>query len=93
MNLRFTEMLCPNCGTQTMGGAGGSVGGRITTAKMRCSKCALTLLIIPMDSRYQYELSATTAEERAEQRIARAKESHTLKLAEEITGIRKSLQS
>ena len=63
MDLRFPELKCPNC-AGNMDGAGGSFGSRITTVKMRCNNCTLSLLIIPMKKDLEYEISATTEQER-----------------------------
>jgi hypothetical protein len=71
-----------------MGGAGGSMGGRITMVKVRCPKCGVTLMIVPMSEKYEYTISATTAEERIEQRIEKAKQESELELAKTITRIR-----
>ena len=56
-----------------MGGAGGSFGGRISISKVRCPECNLTLMIIPMSSKYEYGITATTEEERKEERIEKAR--------------------
>jgi len=72
MDLRFEELCCPNCGTKTMGSAGAHFGGRVDSVKMRCSECKLTLLIIPMRKDLEYEISATTVEERMEKEIKKA---------------------
>jgi Fe-S-cluster-containing hydrogenase component 2 len=71
----------------TMGGAGGQAGGRITLAKVRCPECGLTLMICPMSDKYEYNISATTEEERREERIKKAKEASELELAKTITNI------
>ena len=53
----------------TMNGAGASVGGRISFAKVRCPECELTLLLLPMNKELEYEILSTTKEERLEKRI------------------------
>lgn len=72
----------------TMGGAGGQVGGRITMAKLRCPVCDLTLMIVPMSKEYEYSISATTEEERIEERIEKAKQDSEIELAKTITRIK-----
>ena len=72
----------------TMDGAGGQVGGRVTMAKVRCPECGTVLMIIPMQEKYQYSISATTIEERKEDRIKKAREESELQLAKKITEIR-----
>lgn len=88
MNLCFDELKCPNCGTQTMSAAGGSFGGRITVSKKKCTHCELTLMIIPMDKKFEYNISATTEEERKEERIKEAIKESDKELAETIARIR-----
>ena len=82
----FTKIKCisEKCKDKniTMNGAGGIFGGRISTAKVRCPNCDLVLLIMPMSDKYEYNISATTAEERIEERIKKAKEKSELELAE-----------
>ena len=56
-------ITCPACKNPDMDGCGGSFGGCIETAKRRCPKCGLVLLIIPMDEKYTYSVSARTNEE------------------------------
>ena len=74
----FTKIKCisENCKDKniTMGGAGGNFGGRISTARVKCPNCDLVLLIMPMSDKYEYNISATTEEERIEERIKKAKE-------------------
>jgi len=73
MDLRFKELLCPTCQTQTMSSAGANFGPRINCVKLRCSTCECTLLIIPMKKDLEYEIKATTAEERMEKEIKKQK--------------------
>ncbi len=90
MDLTFKEMCCPNCKTKTMGGAGAHFGGRINSVKVRCTECELTLLIIPMEKKYEYTIGATTHEERVEERIKKAREESELELAKTITRIKET---
>ena len=46
-----------------MRGAGGSFGGRISIAKVKCPECGLTLMIVPMKEEYNYYVAARTEEE------------------------------
>jgi len=88
----FTKIECisSQCAGKhiIMRGAGGSIGGRITTVKVKCPECGLTLLIVPMSEKYEYNISATTEEERIEQRIEKAKIESELELAKTITRIK-----
>ena len=71
-----------------MGGWGCSLGGRVNTFKLKCHECGLVLLIVPLKEELEYELSATTAEERIEKRIEQARKDNELELAKTITRIR-----
>lgn len=71
-----------------MNGAGGYFGGRISYHNLKCPECGFKLMIMPLNDSYEYLISATTEEDRTEQRIKKAKEKSMLKLAEEITGIK-----
>jgi hypothetical protein len=73
-----------------MGGAGASLGGRITVAQVKCHVCELTLMIVPMNDKYKYSITATTEEERTEERIKKAKEASELELAKTITRIKET---
>lgn len=90
----FTKIKCisENCKDKniTMGGAGGNFGGRISTARVKCPNCDLVLLIMPMSDKYEYNISATTEEERIEERIKKAKEKSELELAKTITRIKET---
>lgn len=90
----FTKIKCitEQCKDKniTMHGAGGSWGGRISIAKVKCPECGTCLMIIPMIEKYEYNISATTEEERIEQRIKRAKEESELELAKTITRIKET---
>jgi FlaA1/EpsC-like NDP-sugar epimerase len=89
--MNFTNIKCisEKCKDKniTMGGAGGSFGGRISIAKVRCPNCDLTLMIVPMSEKYEYGITATTEEERKEERIKKAKEQSELELAKTINRI------
>lgn len=84
MDLTFTELECPNCKPIKMEGHGGRFGGRITSVNMKCPKCDLVLIIVPMRKDLQYSISATTEEERREQLIKKAKEDAEKALYEKI---------
>jgi hypothetical protein len=90
----FTKIICisEKCKDKniTMGGAGGNFGGRISTAKVKCPNCDLVLLIMPMSDKYEYNISATTEDERIEERIKKAKEKSELELAQTITRIKET---
>jgi hypothetical protein len=90
MDLTFKGTLCPACGTDTMHGHGASFGGTVEAVKIRCMTCRLTLLIIPMRENLEYNVSATTAEERIENRIAKARKESELALARTITRIKET---
>jgi hypothetical protein len=87
----FTKITCisEKCKEKNiiMGGAGGSFGGRISIAKVRCPNCDLTLMIVPMAKEYEYGITATTEEERKDERIKKAKEQSELELAKTINRI------
>ena len=84
----FTNIKCINekCKEKniTMVGAGGSFGGRISIAKVRCPECGIRLMIVPMSDKYEYSISATTEEERIKERIEKAKHESELELAKTI---------
>ncbi len=71
-----------------MDGAGCQIGGRLTIAKVRCPECGLLLMLVPMQKEYEYGITATTEEERKEQRIEEAKRKSELELAKTITRIK-----
>jgi hypothetical protein len=73
-----------------MGGAGGQFGGRICISKVRCPECGLVLMIVPMSEKYEYQISATTEEERIQKRIEEAKAKSELELAKTITRIKET---
>ena len=73
-----------------MEGAGGSFGGRITIAKVRCPNCDLCLMIVPISKEYEYGMTATTEEERKENRIEEARKASELELARTITRIKET---
>ena len=87
----FTKAIpCPGCDNDNMSGHGGNFGGRIMSVKTKCDECGTVLLIIPMSEKYEYNISATTLEERKQERIDKLIEDNKLKLAEEITAIKES---
>lgn len=90
----FTKIYCisEQCKDKQikMGGAGGSFGGRISYAKVKCPECGTCLMILPMRDEYEYGISATTEEERKEERIKKAKEQSELELAKTITRIKET---
>lgn len=90
----FTNIKCisSTCKDKniTMGGAGGQLGGRVDIIKVKCPECNLVLMIIPMDKKYEYAISATTHEERVEKRIQEAKDKSELELAKTITRIKET---
>lgn len=67
------EVTCPKCGQPSMDGHGGNFGGRITSWKKKCSNCDFVLLIVPMDKKFEYTISAETTEE-IEKRIKKRQE-------------------
>ena len=73
-----------------MEGAGGSFGGRVSMAKVKCPSCGMTLLIIPMNEKFEYEIRAPTKEERVEERVEKARKESDLALAQTITRIRET---
>ena len=87
----FTNIKCISEGCKdkniTMDGDGGSFGGRIMVSKVRCPNCKLTLMIVPMSDKYEYGITATTEEDRKEERIKKAKEQSELELAKTINRI------
>lgn len=89
----FTKIKCisETCKDKniTMDGAGGKYGGRIEFSKVRCPNCNLVLLIMPIKE-FQYEIIATTEQERIEERIKKAKEKSELELAKTITRIKET---
>ena len=90
----FTEIKCINkeCKERDiiMGGAGANWGGRISFTKVKCPRCELTLMILPMSDKYEYGITATTEEERIAERIKKAGEKSKLELAETITRIKET---
>lgn len=91
----FTNIKCisESCKDKniTMNGAGGSVGGRISIAKVKCPKCEMVLMIVPMSEKYEYSISATTEQERIDDRIQKAKELSELELAKTINRIKETV--
>lgn len=91
----FTKIKCisEKCKEKniTMRGHGGSFGGRITISKHRCPECDLTLMIVPMSEKYEYTISATTEEDRTNERIKKAIHESELELAKTITRIRETV--
>lgn len=73
---------------QIMDGAGGSFGGRISHTQLKCPACGLKIMILPINPNYEYSISATTADERREAAIQKAKEQSDLELAQKIEEIR-----
>lgn len=73
-----------------MDGAGGSFGGRIYYANLKCPVCGVKIMIMPLSDKYEYSISATTEEERIENRIKKAREESELELAKTITRIRET---
>lgn len=90
----FTNIKCisEQCKDKNiiMGGAGGSFGGRILISKLKCHECGTVLMIIPMNEKYEYNISATTEDERKEERIKKAKLESELELAKTITRIKET---
>ena len=90
----FTKIECisESCKGKhiVMGGAGGSFGGRICVSKVKCHECGLMLMIVPMDMKYEYGITATTEEERKEARIEKAKADSELELAKTINRIKET---
>ena len=88
----FTKITCISEGCKgkhiIMNGAGGQCGGRLTIMKVKCPECGLTLLIMPMSDKYEYNISATTEDERREERVKKAIAESELELAKTITRIR-----
>jgi len=73
-----------------MNGAGGSFGGRISYANLKCPECGVKIMIMPLSDKYKYSITATTEEERVEKRIKEAKEKSELELAKTITRIKET---
>jgi hypothetical protein len=90
----FTKIECisENCKSKhiVMCGAGGQFGGRLNVAKVKCPECGLTLMIIPMNDKYEYNITCTTEEERIQQRIEKAKANSELELAKTINRIKET---
>lgn len=90
----FTNIKCisEHCKNKniTMNGAGGQFGGRITISKLRCPECDLALMIIPMSEKFEYNIRATTEDERIEDRIKNAKIESELELAKTINRIKET---
>ena len=90
----FTKINCisEQCKNKNikMDGAGGSFGSRITYSKVRCPECGSCLLIMPISDKYEYGITATTKEERQEERIKKAKQESELELAKTINRIRET---
>lgn len=73
-----------------MTGNGGSFGGRISYAGLKCTECGLTIMVIPTSNKYEYTMKATTEQERIDERIKKAKEESELELAKTITRIKET---
>jgi FlaA1/EpsC-like NDP-sugar epimerase len=73
-----------------MDGAGGSFGGRLSIAKVKCPECGSVLMIIPLSEKYEYSITATTEEERKQARIEKAKADSELELAKTINRIKET---
>ncbi len=90
----FTKIECisENCKGKhiIMDGAGGSFGGRISYVNLKCPICGVKIMIMPISDKYEYSISATTEEERIENRIKKAREESELELAKTITRIRET---
>ena len=71
-----------------MDGAGASFGGRISYANLKCPECEVKIMIMPISDKYEYNMSATTEEERIETRIEEAKNKSELELAKVMTRIK-----
>ena len=92
MDYRNIKCIAGSCKDNdiTMQGAGGQIGGRISIIKVKCPECGLTLMIVPMNEEFEYQISATTEAERKQNRIKQAIIDSELALAKTITEIRKS---
>lgn len=90
----FTKIECisETCKVKhiIMSGAGGSFGGRISYANLKCPVRDVKIMIMPITEKYEYSISATTEEERIENRIKKAREESELELAKTITRIRET---
>lgn len=86
----FTKIECINesCNHIKMVNAGAQLGGRINIMKVKCPKCNLSLMIVPMKEEYMYSVSATTSEERKDKLIEEAKKESELELARKIIQIK-----
>lgn len=73
-----------------MNGAGGSFGGRVSYANLKCPNCGLTIMVMPISEKYEYSISATTEEERINKRIEEARNKSELELAKTITRIKET---
>lgn len=73
-----------------MNGAGASFGGRISYSNLKCPVCGLKIMIMPLSDKYEYSISATTEQERIEDKIKKAREESELELARTITRIRET---
>jgi len=52
------KMQCPACGSDDVGGAGGTFGGRVDIVNRRCYDCGQVVMIVPMKREYEYKVSA-----------------------------------
>ena len=59
----FRKINCPGCG-EIMGGAGACTGGRITIAQLKCSHCDTSIMVVPMQDKYKYSVTAMTDDEK-----------------------------
>jgi len=92
MDFRNIKCISEGCKNNnvTMHGAGGSFGGRISYANVQCPECGLKLMIMPLNEKYEYNISATTEEERIEARIEKARRESEIELAKTITRIKET---
>jgi hypothetical protein len=90
----FTKVYCMSekCKDKCikMDGRGGSFGGRINYANLECPICGQVIMIIPINQKFEYTISATTEEERVQRRIKEACEKSELELAKTITRIKET---
>lgn len=90
----FTNIKCisEKCKDKNikMDGAGASFGGRVSYSILKCPECEVKIMIIPINDKYDYTMSATTEEERKEQRIQEVKDKSELELAKTITRIKET---
>jgi DNA-directed RNA polymerase subunit RPC12/RpoP len=84
----FTKVKCisQQCKDKniTMQGAVTSFGGRAQYAGLKCPECGVKIMVIPVNSEYEYSTQATTEEERRRAYIKKLKEESELELAQRI---------